>query len=166
MELRHKEAVDRIHEVDKTMDHSPLSEDVVVYRGVKDGAGMFGYSRYTGVDSKDFDEQDRQYERFLGGYRPDLTGMEWTQHSYLHTTVNDERLAGYAKKTSPDRDPVAMTIVLPKGTGAVRMSDIGAEAEIMAERGLKLRVVADHGLDAHGVRHLDIEVVGRDAEPV
>lgn len=162
-----KETRDRIREVDKTMDHSPLSEDVVTYRGAKRASEMFGYGRYTGIDSDDFAEQDRQFERFQSGYRPDLTGMEWTQHSYLHTTVNDERLAGYAKNLSEQSDdPVAMTIVLPKGTGAVRMSGIGAEAEIMAERGLKLRVVADHGLDEHGVRHLDIEVVGRDAGPV
>ena len=52
-----------------------------------------------------------------------------------------------------------MTITVPAGTGAVQMSEIDHEAELMLERGLRYRVVADHGVDDGGVRRLDVEVL-------
>jgi hypothetical protein len=151
---------ERIAEVDKTMAVSKLPKDAVVYRGIKDGKAMFGGDWIApGLDKMSFDEEDAAYERYEAGERPDLTGYQWTQKSYLHTTVNKERLTGYAKKIEgAGLEPVAMTILLPKGTGAVNMSGMDFEAELMARRGLKLRVARDNGY-INGVRHLDIEVV-------
>jgi hypothetical protein len=150
----------RIAEVDKSMSVSPLADPVVVYRGVKDGSVMFGdtwYGKYADpADS--FDKQDQMWELWQAGERPDLTGVTWEEKAYSHTTVNSERLSGYAQKL-PEQEPVAMTIVVPAGTGAVQMSEIDHEAELMLERGLKYRVVADHGIDGGGVRRLDVEVI-------
>lgn len=160
-----KDEAARVAELDKTMDVSKLPEDAVVYRGVKHGPEVFGYETFTGMPARepgkpiDFDAEDAAWERFQQGHRPDLTGLEWTQQSYLHTTVNEKRLAGYAHKDL-EKYPVAMRILLPKGTKGIQMSEIDHEAEIMADRGLKLRVVKDNGEDAGGVRHLDVEVVG------
>lgn len=156
---------ERVAEVDKTMAVSKLPKDAVVYRGVKDGQQMFKEDWIApGLKGMSAEEQDKAYDRYYEGKRPDLTGYQWTQKSYLHTTTDAERLNTYAQKHQGfDLEPVAMTIVLPKGTGAVQMSDQKFEAELMAQRGLKLRVAADHGVDSHGVRHLDIEVVGHEA---
>jgi hypothetical protein len=97
-------------------------------------------------------------ELWEAGERPDLTGITWEEKAYSHTTVDGERLAGYARKI-PGQAPVAMTITVPAGTGAVQMSEIDFEAELMLERGLRYRVTADHGVDDGGVRRLDVEVL-------
>lgn len=56
-----------------------------------------------------------------------------------------------------------MRILVPKGTGAAGMKRNAeirdAEKELLLERGLKYRVVKDHGVSAEGRRVLDVEVV-------
>lgn len=150
----------RVADLDQTMSVSPLPEPVIVHRGVKDGSVMFGdawYGKY--LDPNDsFEKQDQMWELWEAGERPDLTGVTWEEKAYSHTTVDGGRLAGYARKII-DQEPVAMTITVPAGTGAVQMSEIDYEAELMLERGLHFRVTADHGVDEGGVRRLDVEVI-------
>ncbi len=155
-----KEIADRVADLDRTMAVSPLPEPVVVYRGVKDGSNMFRdawYGKYADPNDS-LEKQDEMWELWEAGERPDLTGVTWEEKAYSHTTVNGGRLAGYARKIA-DMEPVAMTITVPAGTGAVQMSEIDHEAELMLERGLRYRVVADHGVDDGGVRRLDVEVL-------
>lgn len=152
----------RIADLDQTMAVSKLPEPVIVYRGVKDGSVMFGdtwYGKYADP-SDSFEKQDQMWELWQAGERPDLTGVTWEEKAYSHTTVDGARLAGYARKVA-DLEPVAMTITVPAGTGAVQMSEIDHEAELMLERGLTFRVTADHGVDSGGVRRLDVEVTNR-----
>jgi hypothetical protein len=153
---------ERIAEVDKSMAVSRLPEPVVVYRGVKDGSQMFPENIWYGsaLDGDTLAEQDANWERWEAGYRPDLTGVTWEEKAYAHTTVIGERLSGYARRLG-GMEPVAMTIIVPAGTGAVHMSTMEHEAELMLERGLSFRVVADNGVDAGGVRRLDVEVLPR-----
>ncbi len=167
---RHAQTQHRVDEVDKTLAVSPLPHDVVVHRGVKSGSDTFGAETWFGLtprlpgEKPDFAREDAEWERFESGWRPDLTGMEWTQHSYLHTTVRDELMTEYAKNHGGlTHMPVAMRILLPAGVPAIRMSDMDKESELMAARGLRLRVVKDHGEDSDGVRRLDVEVVGHEA---
>lgn len=152
----------RVADVDQTMSVSPLPQPVTVYRGVKDGPVTFGdawYGKY--LDPNDsFEKQDEMWALWEAGERPDLTGVTWEEKAYSHTTVDGGRLAGYARKI-PGQEPVAMTITVPAGTGAVQMSEIDHEAELMLERGLHYRVVADHGVDDGGIRRLDVEVIPR-----
>lgn len=151
----------RIAVIDKAMDSSVLGEDVVVSRGIKNGADTFGDTWYGEFITGTLKEQDEKWPRWEAGERPDLTGMVWEERAYTHTTVNDERLGTYASK-GEGRDPVAMNILVPKGVKGVQLSGMDYEAEIMLERGLKYRVVKDHGTDENGVRRWDVEVIPND----
>lgn len=151
----------RIQAVDRGMDASVLPEDVVVHRGIKNGADTFGDTWYGHFLEGTLDEQDEKWPRWEAGERPDLTGMVWEERAYTHTTVIDGRLKGYARKIV-GQDPVAMNILVPKGTKGVQMSGLDAEGELMLERGLKYRVVKDHGTDENGVRRWDVEVIPND----
>jgi len=172
------ETAHRIAEIDKTMAASKLAADVQVDRVIKDGKSVFGQAWHEGVmnaATKDFDEQDREYERWLAGDRPDLTGMSWKEKAYVSTSADTEhsplfgeRWARMAKE-HPDSqgEPVIMTIKVPKGTGAVQLGQMGwstgpggrkikNSAEILLEHGLTMTVVADHGVDDQGFRRLDV----------
>lgn len=153
---------ERIAEVDKSMAVSRLPEPVVVYRGVKDGSRMFPQDIWygTALDGDTIAEQDANWDRWEAGYRPDLTGVTWEEKGYAHTTVIGDRLSVYARRLA-SMEPVAMTIIVPAGTGAVQMSTMDQEAELMLERGLNFRVIADHGVDDGGTRRLDVEVLPR-----
>jgi hypothetical protein len=151
---------ERIAEVDKSMAVSPLPNDVTAHRGVKDGSQTFGEDAWYGFafDGDTREEQDANWARWQSGERPDLTGLTWTEKGYSHTTVAEDKVAGYAKKVA-DLEPVAMKISVPKGTQGIQMSGMDKEAELMLQRGLKYRVTKDHGVDSSGVRRLDVEVV-------
>lgn len=167
-EERHRKSVAeieaRVADLDQTMSVSKLPEPVVVHRGVKDGSRMFAqdvwFGKYLGTPESSFEEQDALWDLWEAGERPDLTGVTWEEKAFAHTTVDSGRLAGYARKIA-GLEPVAMKIYVPAGTGAVQMSEFDFEAELMLERGLHYRVIADHGTDAGGVRQLDVEVIPR-----
>lgn len=120
--------------MDAAMASSHLSADVVTYRGVMDASTMFG---------------DR-----LGG---DLTGMEWREDAFVSTSA-DRAIADEftADADHPDRAMV-MRLLVPAGTGAVAMSGSEYESEALLDRGLRMRVVTDHG--AGPPRVIDVEVV-------
>jgi hypothetical protein len=148
----------RVDAIDKAMAVSPLPGDVVVHRGIKDGARTFGDTWYGEFAEGTFEEQDAKWPRWQAGERPDLTGMVWEDLAYSHTTVKPDILDYHARKIA-DLDPVAMKILVPKGTRAVQMSGMDLEGELMLERGLRFRVVKDHGADENGVRQWDVEVI-------
>lgn len=134
----HPFADEWIADLDKAMEASPLPGDVVAYRGVRNARRMFG------------DRLDA-----------DLTGMQWREDAYLSTSTSQDVTDGFVRGT----DGVRMRLLVPAGVGAVQVSDrVDAaghadEAEILLERGRTLRVVGDRGVDADGVRDLDVEVV-------
>jgi SPP1 gp7 family putative phage head morphogenesis protein len=82
----------------------------------------------------------------------DLTGAEWTDLGYLSTTVTEANAQKYGG--------TILRIVAPRGTKALKLSDLGGrkEGELMLERGLRLRVAKDYG-STDGVRRLDVKVV-------
>jgi len=173
------ETAARIADIDQTMAASRLAADVQVERGVGRGQDLFGDAWHEGVinkDTKDFDEQDREYDRWVAGERPDLTGLRFRDKGYTSTTadphVAEQFVASRAKwkQESPDSEgePVVMKIQVPAGTGAVQLGTMAApgaklgrqdSAEILLERGLTYEVTADHGVDAAGFRRLDVSVV-------
>lgn len=124
-----------VRHIDDAMDSSRLTADVVVHRGLRDGDAVFG-------------------ARFGG----DLTGATWTESAYLSTSPRESFATNWARNGStvpdPSRSPIAMRILVPKGTRGVEASD----AEMLLGRGLTLRVAADHGT-VDGVRRIDLEVV-------
>lgn len=169
----------RIGEIDKIMEVSRLQSDVEVSRVIKDGKSVFGDAWHEGVidfHSGDFDAIDAQYERWLAGDRPDLTGVSWTERGYVSTSANPDHSEAFGERWArmaremPDSqgEPVIMTIQVPEGTGAVQLGQMGftegpggrqimGSAEILLEHGLTMTVTADHGVDENGFRQLDVE---------
>jgi hypothetical protein len=135
-----------IRNLDGLLDHSTVGSDVELWRGLRSGEGQFG-------------------DRLSG----DLTGAEFTEPAYLSTTANRQVAEQFAGSFG-DPAPVVMHLVAPAGTNAITVSDwgsgdaIGGQAEVLLQRGLRMRVVADHGVEPHpqipaGVRRLDVEIV-------
>lgn len=155
----------RITEIDKTMKVSRLTHDVKVGRVIQHGDKVFGAEHWflADMNSDDFDVQDRGYERWLAGDRPDLTGLRWREPAYSSTTADPARPAQYGDRwrrtnSEGEGEPVIMTILVPKGTGGVQLSEMGHEAEILLERGLTFEITKDNGV-TDGFRHLDVRAV-------
>jgi len=123
-----------IARIDEAMAASPLAVDIAVHRGVLDASQMFG-ARLNG----------------------DLTGLEWHEEAYVSTTAREAKARAFASSSASA--PMVMRILAPAGTPAVEASGMQLEAEVLIGRGQRLRVVADHGRDPQGVRHIDVEVV-------
>lgn len=128
---------EHIELLDDVMEHSRLTADITVIRGTSTGRGIFGDA--------------------LNG---DLTGFEWTEGAYVSTTANPA-IAEYFTITG-----LTMNIHAPKGTGAMTLSGmtgerygkpVEEEAEVLLERGLRMRVVKDSGPGMP--RTLEVEVV-------
>lgn len=125
--------------VDEAMARSPLAEEVQTWRGLQSGRVIFGDN--------------------LDG---DLTGAEWTEQAYVSTSSDVNVSRGFASGGDDRNERVLMRIVTPAGTRAIELSGEEFESELLLDRGLRMRVVADRGRDGTGLRHLDIEVLPRD----
>jgi len=130
----------RIDHLDAAMAASPLTSDIVTYRGVMNASHMFG---------------DR-----LNG---DLTGMEWDEQAFSSTSTDRNMADEFATGSSDTSRAVVMRVLVPAGTGGITLSDSDQEAvgyypesEILLQRGLRMRVVADNGGTP---RQIDVEVV-------
>lgn len=141
--------IDAVEAMDKTMQVSRLTKDVIVYRGERAPARNFPPGTWS----------------MTGG----MEGMEWTFHAYGSSSVNGQVAADFARgpTTAPkeQRQPTVMRILAPKGTQAVNLEgSLESEQELLLARSLKYRVVKDHGVVddpgySQGVRRLDVEVV-------
>lgn len=125
-----------INNIDSVMAQSRLQREIAGYRGVTNASRLFG---------------DR-----LNG---DMTGMEWREDAYVSTSTDRSVSADFASDTDDRSQSVLMRVVIPRGTGAVELSGPEYESEVMLQRGLRMRVVADRGRSPEGFRLIDVEVV-------
>lgn len=123
----------QIRLMDRAMRRSPLTADVVLYRGVGSGRAVFG------------EAWDRS-----------LVGGEWTEYAYVSTSSNARQAQIFANSQSGAQ----IRIVAGRGVHGIELSGDDAEAEVLLERGLRLRVVADTGPGSQP-RKLDVEVLAR-----
>jgi hypothetical protein len=121
--------------IDSAMAESPLTTDVVTYRGVRDARLMFG-------------------DRMAGN----LTGLRWREDAYVSTAADPSAVEAF----SGGNDALRMRILAPRGSQAIDLGDPDdpGEAELLLARGLEFIVVADHGL-VDGVRRVDVELAAR-----
>ena len=135
--LREGRVDGRVELMDKAFASSHLTSDVVVHRG--SSGAEFGPDSLSG----------------------DLTGKEWTDLAFVSTSP---------EPTHTKRRKVMARITAPAGTPAVALRAPNRintpESEILLDRGLRYRVTADRGVDAEGVRHIDVEVVPHDTPDV
>lgn len=128
-----------IHAIDAVMNASPLPAPAQVFRGVR-GQDVFG-----------------------SAYHGNLLGAEVTEWAYGSSSVDRRVANNFAGSGS---GALVMRTLVPAGVGAVQLSNqcaqphgIPCEAELLLQRGLRMRVVADHGIGADGRRHIDVEVL-------
>lgn len=131
---------------DRVMAESPMPEELLVYRGMPNGEKLFGPHAEWG----------------------DLTGRVVSDPGYVSTSTDREMANRFVSEGAAQKfggvvppDAVLMRLIVPKGTGGVGIPTRN-EKEILLERGLSFRVVADNGV-VRGVRHLDVEVVPKAA---
>jgi hypothetical protein len=147
---------EHVNALDEAMaETSGASRDLVSYRVVR-GPGTFGGTNddYFGSDPKS------------------LTGTKWRDAGFVSTG------AGESWKTGTSN--IAMRILVPKGTRAISYTQKPAKSatggpfggldfdEVLLDRGLTFRVVADHGFrrtrydgtpDTYSGRDIDVEIV-------
>jgi hypothetical protein len=84
-------------------------------------------------------------------------GFEWTDAGFVSTAVRREG----AESFLAGRESVLMRVLAPEGTPALSLH--GGEGELLLGRGLRFRVVADHGrisgAGGGGARLIDVEIV-------
>jgi len=74
----------------------------------------------------------------------------------VSTSARPEFIESFARPGWPNA--VAMRMLLPWGTQALRLGEWGQEAEVLLGRGNRYKVTADYGV-VDGVRRIDVEVV-------
>lgn len=114
----------------------PLEGDVVLYRGFQSPTTVFSSGKWNDVN---------------------VAGVEWTQRSYSSTSGSLSTAQNFAGGSG-----VVMRVIIPKEMQVKGINAKGGqhpgENEIILQRGLRYRVVADHG--KHGNRrYIDVMVV-------
>lgn len=138
------EDIEKIEAMDKAMEVSRLTDDVIVFRGERAPARNFPPGMWS----------------LTGG----MEGMEWTFHPFGSSSADMDVALDFAiGPTSAPKDqaqPTVLRILVPKGTQAVHLKgSLESEQELLLARSLKYRVVKDEGVDVDGVRRIDVEVV-------
>lgn len=121
-------------QIDAAMARSPLADDVVVHRGIVDPELVFGDAA-----------------------RVNLAGAQWRELAYVSTSTAEGPARNFALFAAGGEAAV-MRILVPKGTGAVELSNGDYEAELLLQAGLRMRVVSDSGPGTRP-RLLDVEVL-------
>lgn len=122
--------------MDRAFESNALDRDIVVMRGIADPDVTFG-GQEVGV------------------------GMEWTDHGYVSTSASSAAAGMFTGADYDATGGVEMRILAPAGTPAISTSLLGYNNEVVLDRGLSFRVVADRGDDFDGIRQLDVEVLPR-----
>lgn len=136
-----KVALRYIGDIDDALDHSPLPTQILGYRMLETGQSIFG-----------------QDVRLVS----DLAGREWWEHGYTSMSISKAKADEFAMSMlGGSFGWIRLRVVVPKGINGVQLSDASYEAEILLDRDLKFKVVADHGEDKQGIRNLDVLVVTR-----
>lgn len=136
-----------VRRIDEVLERSALPVDVETWRGLRSGRLIFGEENPT----------------------RDLGGFEWDEKAFVSTTA-DDRVAAQFAGSFGDPAPIIMRVLTPSGTRAIKLSDLGSrgayadQAELLLQRGLRMRVVRDHGLSDYPgirspVRRLDVEII-------
>lgn len=92
----------------------------------------------------------------------DLAGMEWDEDAYVSTSTKEGVARNFAFNPNAEEGdaPLVMKIVTPKGVGALKMGSASHgtdEGEILLQRGLKMRVTKDLGLNKYGERVIEVQ---------
>jgi hypothetical protein len=107
--------------LDEVMATSPLTEDVVVWRGLAEPRLLFG------------DRLDQ----------PDMTGASVTDPSFASTSTSRAAAGEYATQTVADGGGVVVEMHVPAGVGAVNLG--GDQNEVLLDRDLRWTVTSDSG---------------------
>lgn len=129
-----------VAEIDAAHADSKLAEDVVVHRGIGNVDKVFGAAS-----------------------KKNLTGAEWIDEAPQSTTADPDIADRFQRSEGAGKRTDARLIVrVPAGTGAIQLSDERYEAEMLLERGLRMRVISDTGPWRRGQkkpRTIEVEVV-------
>ena len=128
-----------VEQLDRAMADSRLTSDIEVHRGVGDIDRMFGDAA-----------------------RRKLTGAEWTDNAPQSTTTDPDVAERFLVGEQGRRGAARIVMRVPAGVGAIQLSDGRYEAELLLQRGLRMRVVDDTGPWRRGqknVRTITVEVV-------
>lgn len=121
-----------------------LKDDIVVERGIRNPGKIFG----------DAWQQDGSN-----------VGLTWEDAGFVSTTTVPTAADAFATREQQASAPTVMRILVPRGTPAIKFGAKGTqpnynwEHEILLNKGLRFRVVNDHGVDATGIRRIDVEVI-------
>lgn len=138
-----------VNEIDHIMEHSALTKDILVHRGVGDLA-MFGPA---------------------GRSHKSLVGLAFRDNAYASATADKNVANEFFGAENYRGHGAILDITVPKGTKAVQLSSLGPkpkhhwefprpvdqEAEVLLQRGLTYRVIGDRIVN--GIRHLEVEVI-------
>lgn len=140
-----------VQKFDEMMYESPLTDDVVVLRGIANPRKIFS---------------NKAWFETTPGFT-DNSGLEWRDLGYVSTTTSP-KIAEHFARTRGSGSPVIMRILVPKGTPALRAeSDKFAQQELILGRGYRYRLVRDHGVDRKtGIRNVDVEVITPFTDPI
>nr|WP_260408164.1 ADP-ribosyltransferase [Planomonospora venezuelensis] len=144
---------DRIREhitrMDRMMQLAPTKRDLVVYRGVREPHKAL-------ADPSMWDP--------AGGNE----GLEWRGDAFSSASARDDVAQDFvtglwgqdvgSRQGSDARFPTVYRILVPAGTRALQLTEMHSAAEILLDRGLRYRVVVDHGI-VDGVHRVDLEVI-------
>ena len=128
-----------VEKIDAVHADSKLAEDVTVHRGIGNIEAVFGAAA-----------------------KKKLTGAEWRDDAFQSTTADPDIADRFTFGDAGPQGKAVMKIRVPKGTGAIQLSDGRYEAEMLLQRGLRMRVVSDTGPWRRGQkkpRMIEVEVV-------
>ena len=120
--------------MDVGFEHSDVTSDVIVHRGISDPKIMFGEAWNAEGDN---------------------TGLTWEDPAYMSTTTSQTVARSYATNDLIRKDGVMMRMLVKSGTPAIPMR--GNLSQLLLGKGRKSTIVRDY-VNKDGYRALDVEV--------